>query len=59
MFSPRGILMLAHTVHDVQSGMRHVHANRLNGVDNEWLEPDAVRAICPQLDISSRSATRS
>lgn len=55
MFSPRGILMLAHTVHDVQSGMRHVHANRLNGVDNEWLEPDAVRAICPQLDISSRS----
>ena len=37
MYSPRVVLMLAHTVHDVQSAMRHVYANRLNGVDNEWL----------------------
>ncbi len=34
MFSPRGVMMLAHNVHDVQSFQRHVHANRLNGVDN-------------------------
>ena len=35
MFSPRGVMMLAHTVHDMQVIKRHVHANRGNGVDNE------------------------
>jgi sarcosine oxidase, subunit beta len=49
MFSPRGVLMLAHTVHDVQSAKRHIHANRLNGVDNEWLTPEEVQAFCPPL----------
>jgi len=43
--------MLAHTVHDVQVFKRHVHANRANGVDNEWLTPDEARAICPLLQI--------
>ncbi len=28
MYSPRGVMMLAHTVHDVQSFKRHIHANR-------------------------------
>lgn len=37
MFSKRGVLMLAHNVHDVQSFQRHIHANRLNGVDNKCL----------------------
>ncbi|MFQ8433376.1 FAD-dependent oxidoreductase, partial [Amaricoccus sp. W119] len=37
MYSKRGVLMLAHNVHDVQSFQRHVHSNRLNGVDNVWL----------------------
>ncbi|HEV7136115.1 MAG TPA: sarcosine oxidase subunit beta family protein [Steroidobacteraceae bacterium] len=49
MFSQRGVLMLAHTVHDVQVFKRHVHANRANGVDNEWLTPEGARAICPLL----------
>src|SRR6266853_3455947 len=39
MFSQRGVMMLAHNVHDVQSLKRHVYANRLNGVDYEWLTP--------------------
>ncbi|GGC49704.1 sarcosine oxidase subunit beta [Siccirubricoccus deserti] len=52
MFSPRGVLMLAHSHHDVQSGMRHVHANRLAGVDNEWLTPAQCKAFCPPLDTS-------
>lgn len=51
MFSPRGVLMLAHTVHDVQVAKRHVHANRLNGVDNEWLDAVAAKAFCPPLNI--------
>jgi len=52
MFSPRGVMMLAHTVHDIQVIKRHVHANRCNGVDNEWLEPEQAKDFCPPLNIS-------
>jgi sarcosine oxidase subunit beta len=52
MFSQRGVLMLAHTVHDIQVFKRHVHANRLNGVDNEWLSAEEAKAFCPPLNIS-------
>ncbi len=52
MFSQRGVLMLAHNVHDVQSFKRHVYANRLNGIDNEWLTPREAKAFCPPLNIS-------
>lgn len=55
MYSPRGVMMLAHNVHDVQVFKRHIHANRLNGVDNEWLTPEEAKAFCPPLNIS-RSA---
>ena len=51
MFSPRGVMMLAHTVHDVQVFKRHIHANRANGVDNEWLTPEEAKAYCPPLNI--------
>jgi sarcosine oxidase subunit beta len=51
MFSPRGVMMLAHTVHDVQVIKRHVHANRGNGVDNAWLTPEEAKAFCPILNI--------
>ena len=51
MFSPRGVMMLAHTVHDVQVFKRHIHANRANGVDNEWLTPEEAKAFCPPLNI--------
>jgi sarcosine oxidase subunit beta len=52
MFSPRGVMMLAHTVHDVQVSKRHIHANRANGVDNEWLTAEDAQAICPPLRIA-------
>lgn len=52
MFSQRGVLMLAHNVHDVQSFQRHVHANRLNGVDNQWLSSEEAKEFCPPLNIS-------
>ena len=51
MYSKRGVMMLAHNVHDVQSIKRHIHANRLNGVDNEWLSPQEAKAYCPPLSI--------
>ena len=47
MFSKRGVLMLAHNVHDVQSFQRHVHSNRLNGVDNQWLSAEGGQALLP------------
>ncbi len=52
MYSARGVMMLAHNVHDVQVLKRHIHANRLNGVDNEWLTPEEAKAFCPPLNIS-------
>jgi sarcosine oxidase subunit beta len=51
MYSPRGVLMLAHNIHDVQSFRRHVHANRLNGIDNEWLDPQECKDFCPPLNV--------
>ncbi len=53
MFSPRGVMMLAHNVHDEQVVRRHIHANRGNGVENEWLSPEQAKAFCPPLNISS------
>ncbi|HMH88614.1 MAG TPA: sarcosine oxidase subunit beta family protein, partial [Steroidobacteraceae bacterium] len=52
MFSQRGVMMLAHTLHDIKVIKRHVHANRCNGVDNEWLEPEQAKAFCPPLNIA-------
>ena len=52
MYSPRGVMMLAHTVHDIQVFKRHVHANRLQGIDNEWLTPEEAKEFCPILNIS-------
>jgi sarcosine oxidase subunit beta len=55
MYSPRGVMMLAHNIHDVQVFKRHIHSNRLNGVDNEWLTPEEAKEFCPPLNISKTS----
>ncbi|WP_019171912.1 sarcosine oxidase subunit beta [Pseudaminobacter salicylatoxidans] len=52
MYSARGVMMLAHNVNDKQSFQRHIHANRLNGIDNEWLTPEQAKEYCPPLNIS-------
>jgi sarcosine oxidase subunit beta len=51
MYSARGVMMLAHTIHDIQVFKRHVHANRLQGIDNEWLTPEQAQEFCPILNI--------
>jgi sarcosine oxidase subunit beta len=53
-FSQRGVLNLAHSLGDVRSSVRRVHANRLNGVDAEWLSPAEVAAFCPIVNVSPR-----
>jgi sarcosine oxidase subunit beta len=51
MYSARGVMMLAHNTHDVQVFKRHIYANRLNGIDNEWLSAAQARIFCPPLAI--------
>ena len=52
LFSQRGVLNLAHTLADVRDSVRRVNANKLNGVDGEWLTTDEVAKVCPILDTS-------
>lgn len=51
-FSQRGVLNLAHNLHDVREGRRRVNANQLNGVDAEWLDVDEVKKFCPIINTS-------
>ncbi len=52
LFSQRGVLNLAHNLGDERESIRRVNANRLNGVDAEWLDAEAVKEFCPIVDIS-------
>jgi sarcosine oxidase subunit beta len=52
MVSQRGVLNLAHNEADIREGSRRVNANRLNGIDAEWLDADAVKRFCPILNVS-------
>jgi sarcosine oxidase subunit beta len=51
MFSPRGVLMLAQTQHEVRGYLRTVHANMLQGVATEWIGPQRVKELVPILRI--------
>jgi len=55
MLSQRGVLNLAHSQADIREGKRRVHANRLNGIDAEWLDADAAQRFCPILNISKQA----
>ncbi|MEE8203121.1 MAG: sarcosine oxidase subunit beta family protein [Alphaproteobacteria bacterium] len=52
MFSQRGVLNLAHNQHDLRELHRRVNANRLNGIDSEFLTPAQIKAFCPILNTS-------
>src|SRR3712207_1794897 len=52
LFSQRGVMNLAHNLSDVREGRRRVEANRLNGIDAEWLDAEGVKERCPIIDIS-------
>ena len=51
LFSQRGVMNLAHTLQDVRDSVRRVGANRLSGIDAEWLEPEQVKELCPIINI--------
>ncbi len=52
MFSPRGVIMLAQTHHEVRGYQRTAHANALQGVKTEWIEPARVKELCPIMNIN-------
>jgi len=47
MFSPRGVLMLAQTHHEVRGFQRTAFANALQGVATEFITPAAVKKLVP------------
>ena len=51
MFSQRGVMNLAHNQHDLRELSRRINANRLNGVDSEFLTPAEIKRMIPILDL--------
>jgi sarcosine oxidase, subunit beta len=54
MFSQRGVMNLAHTLQEVRDTRRRIEANRLNGIDAEFLMPREIRKIVPILNLEGR-----
>ncbi len=54
MFSPRGLLHLAHNISDMREIARRGHSNYVNGVDAETLTPEEVRAHVPFINLRGR-----
>jgi sarcosine oxidase subunit beta len=52
LFDQKGLLGLTHTTAEAAAARRTVYANRLAGIDAEWLEPEEVKAFCPIVNIS-------
>ena len=52
MLSQRGVLNLAHNLHDMRELSRRVNAIRLNGIDSEVLTPSQIKAMVPILNVS-------
>ena len=51
MFSPRGVMMLAQTQHEIRGYERTAHANALQGVLTEFISPQKVKKLCPIINI--------
>ena len=58
MFSPRGVMMLAQTEHEVRGYRRTAHANALQGVETEFIAPAEVKETRARSSTSTARATR-
>lgn len=52
MLSQRGLVLLAHSRHDLDAMSRWANAMRMNGIAAELLSRDEVGALAPALDLS-------
>ena len=55
MLSQRGLIVLAHSRHDLESMSRWANAMRMNGVDANLLTREQVKHRAPALDMSSNT----
>ncbi len=55
MMSHRGVLNLAHDDNEMRQLKRRIEANRLNGVEAEWLDARQVAEYCPIINMSPQS----
>ena len=51
MFSPRGVIMLAQTEHELRGYRRTAHANALQGVSTEFIGPERVKELVPIISL--------
>jgi sarcosine oxidase subunit beta len=51
MYSPRGVIMLAQTEHEVRGYKRTAHANALQGVETRFITPAEVKKIVPIINL--------
>ena len=51
MFSPRGVMMLAQTEHEIRGYQRTAHANALQGIATEFIGPKRVKELCPIIEL--------
>ncbi|MFK7866810.1 MAG: sarcosine oxidase subunit beta family protein [Alphaproteobacteria bacterium] len=54
MFSQRGLLHLAHTIHDLQEIGRRGHAIHFNGIDSEFVSPAQIQKMVPIMNVNGR-----
>jgi sarcosine oxidase subunit beta len=52
LFDQRGLLSLAHSTAEANAMKRVVYANRMHGIDGEWLEPADLADFCPIINLS-------
>ena len=55
MLSQRGVMNLAHNLHDMRELQRRVNAIRLNGIDSEILTTTQIKEMVPIINTSPRS----
>lgn len=51
MFSPRGVMMLAQTQHEVRGYRRTAMANAQQGIKTEFISPTRVKQLCPIIEV--------
>jgi sarcosine oxidase subunit beta len=51
MFSPRGVMMLAQTQHEIRGYKRTAQANALQGISTEFISPEKVKSLVPIINI--------
>ena len=52
MFSPRGVMMMCQTEHELRAFQRTAHANRLAGLDCRMIDRTEVKRLCPIINDS-------